>query len=177
MVVGFAYGVPFGLPRAFVLSINPARASPARWSKIPSACCVSALSTEDRPFSIRAAATSLYERCVACLSSTSDPCASRTWRELATPLPRCRSVATCGRSHLCFRGAQASGRVLTSVRRTWLGASELQPNKYIPHTPHACASSLSQLGALSACVKPTRPTRSTVSSGSQVAWGLSLIHI
>ena len=74
---------------------------------------------------------------------------------LATPLPRCHSVATCGRSHLCFRGAQASGRVLTSVRRTWLGASELQPNKYVPHTPHACASSLSQLGALPACVKPT----------------------
>ena len=75
---------------------------------------------------------------------------------LATPLPRCRSVATCGRSHLCFRGAQASGRVLTSVRRTWLGASEMRPNKYIPHTPHASASSLSQLGALPACVKPTR---------------------
>ena len=89
--------------------------------------------------------------------------------ELATPLPRCLSVATCSRSHLCLRGAQESGRVLTSVLRTWLGASVLQPNKYIPHTPHACASSLSQLGALPACVKPTRPARSTVSSGSQVA--------
>ena len=46
-MVGFAYGVPFGLPRAFVPYINPARASPARWSRIPSACCVSALSAED----------------------------------------------------------------------------------------------------------------------------------
>ena len=96
------------------------------------------------------------ERCVACLGSTSLPCACWTWPELGAPPPRWRSVATCGRSHLCFRGAQASGRVLTSVRRTWLGASELQPNKYIPHTPHASASSLSQLGALPACVKPTR---------------------
>ena len=42
LVVGFAYGVPCGLPRAFLQSINPARASPGRWSKIPSACCVSA---------------------------------------------------------------------------------------------------------------------------------------
>ena len=116
--------------------INPTRACPARWSKIPSACCVS-MSVEDRTVSIRAAATSLYERCVACLSSTSDSSACRTWPELATPLPRCRSVATCGRPHLCFRGAQASGRVLTSVRRTWLGASELQPNNYLVHTTHS----------------------------------------
>ena len=36
--LGFAYGVPFGLPHAFLPSINPSRASPARWSKIPSAC-------------------------------------------------------------------------------------------------------------------------------------------
>ena len=57
------------------------------------------------------------ERCVACLSSTSDPCPCRTWPEQATTLPRCRSVATCGRSHLSLRGAQASGRVLTGVRR------------------------------------------------------------
>ena len=35
-VVGLAYGVPFGLPRAFLPSINPARSSHARWSKIPS---------------------------------------------------------------------------------------------------------------------------------------------
>ena len=48
------------------------------------------------------------------MSSTSDPCACRTWPELATPPPRCRSVATCGRSHLCVRGPLASGRVLTS---------------------------------------------------------------
>ena len=109
------------------------------------------------------------ERFAACLSSTSDPCACRTWPELATPLLRRRIVATSGRSHLCFRGAQ---RVLTSVRRTWLGASELQSNKYNPHTPHACVSSLSQLGALPACVKPTRLARSTVLSDPQVAWGL-----
>ena len=99
------------------------------------------------------------ERCVACLSSTFDPGACRMWPVLANPLPWCRSVATCGRSHLCFRGAQAPGRVLTRVRRTWLGASELQPNKYIPHTPHESASSLCLLGALPARVKPTRLAR------------------
>ena len=103
------------------------------------------------------------ERCVACLSNTSDPCACRTWPELATPPPCRRSVATCGRSHLCFRGAHASGWVLTSAWWTWLGVSELQPNKYIPHTLHACASSLPSSGrhrrALSLGVRRVTPPR------------------
>ena len=70
------------------------------------------------------------ERCVACLSSTSDPCACRMWPEVATPTPPSRSFATCGRSNLCFLGAQESGRILPSTRRTWAGASGLPPHTH-----------------------------------------------